>query len=414
MTLKSRPGCRAFAGIAIRTHHKRTFHGKRHAMGNNRKIGSGEAGRFDQRYTMFSRPRDRERSDRDILDLGERHYGVRRFKKDDGYTLFDWAFAMGAWYLERWWGFGNMVGNEGLYEWDPDPSRISQRDRIPPGDRWPVSDPGKMARIIKKAAGYLGASLVGICRVDQRWVYSHRFHPLTLEHAPIEIPEGLTHAVVMAHEMDYTLMRTAPTFLENAATGRGYSMMAYVTSSVAHFIRDLGYKAIPCGNDTALSIPMAIDAGLGELGRNGLLISPKFGPRVRISKVFTDLPLIPDKPIELGVRKMCDVCGKCAKACPGQAITFDDPTEEGPTVSNNHGITKWYINPEKCFRFWVRNGGDCANCIRVCVFNKPDTPFHTYVRWHVKRLPRLDRFYLRMDELFGYGKKIRAEEVWKS
>ena len=378
------------------------------------KIGSGNVGQFDQRNTMFSRPRDPERSDPSILELGKTHYGVRNFKNDEGYTLLDWAFSMGSWYLERWWGFGNIVGNEGLYEWFPDTSEIAARDRIPPGEKWPVSDNEEMTRIVKKAAIYMGASSVGICKVDRRWIYSHRFHPGTREHSVIDdIPDEFEYAIVMAHEMNYTLMRTAPAYGENAATGRGYSMMAYVASSMAHFIRDMGYKAIPSGNDTALSIPMAIDAGLGELGRHGLLIAPRFGPRIRISKVLTDLPLIADKPIEIGVRQMCDVCRRCAKSCPGQAISFDKPTTEGPTLSNNHGIYKWYINPEKCFQFWVRNKGDCANCIRVCVFNKPDTSFHSFVRWHVKNLSQFDRFYLWMDELCGYGKKIKMEEVWK-
>jgi epoxyqueuosine reductase len=179
-----------------------------------------------------------------------------------------------------------------------------------------------------------------------------RFDPRSLDHSAIDnIPDEFEYAIVMLHEMDYTLMRTAPAYGENAATGRGYSTMAYMASSVAHFIRDLGYQAIPSGNDTALSIPMAVDAGLGELGRHGLLIAPRFGPRVRISKVLTNLPLVPDKPIEIGVREMCAVCGKCAKVCPGQAISFDKPTTEGLTISNNHGIYKWYINPEKCFQF---------------------------------------------------------------
>lgn len=217
----------------------------------------------------------------------------------------------------------------------------------------------------------------------------------------------------MLHEMDYTLMRTAPAYGENAATGRGYSMMAFTASSMAHYIRDLGYGAIPCGNDTTLSIPMAIDAGLGQIGRNGLLIAPAFGPRVRISKVLTDLPLVADKPIELGVRHMCEVCGKCAEACPGQAISPDEPTSQGPTLSNNHGIYKWYINPEKCFQFWVRNKGDCANCIRVCVFNKPDTWFHNFVRWQVKHMPQFDNLYLWGDDLFGYGKRMKMRDVWQ-
>ncbi|MBW2412549.1 MAG: reductive dehalogenase [Deltaproteobacteria bacterium] len=363
---------------------------------------------------MFSRPRDTERSNAEILALGKKHYGVRHFKDDEGYTLLDWAFAMGSWYLERWWGFGNMVGNEGLYEWYPDSTEIATKDRITVGEKWAVSDPEEMTRIIKKAAIYMGASSVGICKLNRRWIYSHRFDPRTLEHSAIDdIPDTFEYAIVMLHEMDYTLMRTAPAYGENAATGRGYSMMAYMASSVAHFIRDLGYRAIPSGNDTALSIPMAVDAGLGELGRHGLLIAPRFGPRVRISKVFTDLPLIPDKPIDIGVRRMCEICRKCAKVCPGQAISFDEPSTKGLTTSNNQGIYKWYINPEKCFKFWVRNRGDCANCIRVCVFNKPDTRFHQLVRWHVKNLPRFDSFYLWMDDVCGYGKKIKMREVWK-
>jgi epoxyqueuosine reductase len=381
---------------------------------HKQKIGSGEVGRFDQRNTMFNRPRDSEMSSAEILEMGRKHYGVRNFRDDEGYTLLDWAFAMGSWYLERWWGFGNIIGNEGLYEWFPDQSEIALRDRIPLGQKWNVSDPREMTQIIKKAAIYMGASAVGICKLDRRWIYSHRFDPRTVEHTLIDdIPEGFEYAIVMIHEMDYTLMKTAPAYGENAATGRGYSMMAYVASSMAHFIRDLGYKAIPTGNDTALSIPMAIDAGLGEIGRNGLLITPGFGPRIRISKVLTNLPLVPDKPIEIGVRKMCEVCGKCAEACPGQAISDDDPTTEGLTLSNNHGIYKWYINPEKCFQFWVRNKGDCANCIRVCVFNKPNTPLHRFVRWHVKNLPQFDNMYLWMDDLFGYGRRMKMEDVWK-
>jgi epoxyqueuosine reductase len=379
-----------------------------------KKIGSGEVGRFDQRNHMFSRPRDPDRCDPEILEMGKEHYGVRIFKNDDGYTLKDWAFAMGAWYLERWWGFGNIAGNEGLYEWYSDQSKIAERDRMQVGVKWNGSDRQEVTRFMKKAAVFLGASDVGVCKVDPRWVYSHRFHPYKKEHTPIEGIDGeLEHAIVLLHEMNYQLIQTSPTYGEFAATGKGYSDMAYVAASVAHLIRDLGYRAVPCGNDTALSIPMAVDAGLGELGRNGLLISRRFGPRVRISKVFTDLPLVPDKPIDIGARRMCEVCGKCAVFCPGQAISRGEPSFEGPTISNNHGLYKWYINPEKCFRFWTKNKGSCGNCIRVCVFNKPDTTFHRLVRWQVMNLPKFDRFYLWADDLCGYGKQVKPGDVWK-
>jgi hypothetical protein len=166
------------------------------------KIGSGEAERFDQRNTMFSRPRNTERSSPEILDLGKKHYGVRQFKDEEGYTLLDWAFSMGSWYLERWWGFGNITGTEGLYEWFPDQSQIAAKDRIPPDQHWKPLPPGGMSRIVKKAALYMGASSVGICRLDRRWVYSHRFDPRNGAHSPSnDIPEDCTTAIVMLHEM---------------------------------------------------------------------------------------------------------------------------------------------------------------------------------------------------------------------
>jgi len=382
-----------------------------------RKIGSGEvAGRFDQRNTMYCRPRDHDRSDPLILELGRKHYGVRRFGKEDrpGYTMRDWAFAMGCWYMERWWGFGNMVGDEGLYKWYSDTKETAIRDRMTPGEKWEFRDQKEAARHIKKSAKFMGASEAGVCKVDPRWIYSHSFQPHTHEHRPIDdLTKEFEYAIVMVHEMNYDLIRPSPGWDAFASTGTGYSMMAFCASSLAHYIRALGYKAIPCGNDTALSPPMAVDAGLGEIGRSGILINRKFGPRVRISKVFTDLPLAPDKPVEFGAAEFCFICGQCAKECPGQAISHGDPTTEGPTISNFHGIYKWYIDPEKCLRFWVKNGGGCTNCIRSCPFNKPDTRFHRMVKWHVKNLPQFDRFYLWMDKICGYGKRAKSQDVWK-
>ena len=377
------------------------------------KIGSGKAERFDQRNTMYSRPRDPEKSDARILDIGKRHYSAKHFGKTPGYTMRDWAFSMAMWYMERWWGFGNMVGNEGLFAWFPDEAERALRDRMAPGGKWEVSDPEEMSRNIKKAALYLGASLVGICKLDRRWLYSHRFHPHTHEHAPIEIPGEFQYAVVMAHEMPYELMQTSPAYGGFASTGRGYSMMAFVASSLSHYIRSLGYQAIPTGNDTALSIPIAVDAGLGELGRNGMLITERFGPRVRLSKVFTDMPLVPDKPIEFGVTEFCASCKRCAEECPSGAVSPGEPTTEGLTISNNSGIYKWYIDPEKCLDFWARNNGSCENCVRVCSFNKLPGRLHGAVRFSVKNTPRLNPLLVRMDKLFGYGRRVKTEDVWK-
>jgi epoxyqueuosine reductase len=142
--------------------------------------------------------------------------------------------------------------------------------------------------------------------------------------------------------------------------------MAELSASLAKYIRALGYPASPCGNDTAQSIPLAIDAGLGELGRNGLLISPEYGPRQRICKVFTDLPLQPDRPIDFGMRSFCETCHICASACPADAIRWEERTTDRTSISNRAGILRWPVDVARCYLFWKENGTDCSNCIATC------------------------------------------------
>jgi hypothetical protein len=54
---------------------------------HRQKVGSGEVGQFDQRNTMFSRPKDHQRSNSEVLEMGKKHYGVRSFKDNKGLTL---------------------------------------------------------------------------------------------------------------------------------------------------------------------------------------------------------------------------------------------------------------------------------------------------------------------------------------
>ena len=114
--------------------------------------------------------------------------------------------------------------------------------------------------------------------------------------APLGLPEGLTHVVVLGHEMDRELVRSYPSALAGAATGREYSHEAAIVMQLAAYIRNLGYQAVASMNDTGLVIPMAVQAGLGEYARNQLVITPEFGPRLRFSKIFTDMPLDADRP----------------------------------------------------------------------------------------------------------------------
>jgi len=274
-----------------------------------------------------------------------------------------------------------------------------------------VSDPAAMSGQVKKAARLFGADLVGVCRTDPRWMYSEVWLNDVREVRPLEFPEGLDNAVVLAFEMDYDAICTSPTCIAAGAVAHGYSRQDSVALYVAEFIKGLGYRAIPTGNDTALSVPMAIDAGLGEFSRSGMLVTPQYGPRVRLSKVFTDLPLAPDKPIRFGVREFCRVCKKCADSCPSGAISHDtEPTWSGPSISNNPGIYKWYVNVDKCLKFWCDNGVDCINCIASCPYNKPSDMWHHAVG--ATLAPTLGRAWVTLDDMLGYGEQKDPNEWW--
>jgi reductive dehalogenase len=227
------------------------------------------------------------------------------------------------------------------------------------------------------------------------------------------IPNTMKYAIVLAFEMDDTALTLKHSTESAGAVSHGYSRMAFTGASLAQFIRNLGYNAIPMGNDTALSVPMAIDAGLGELSRAGYLITQKYGPRVRLSKVITDLPLEPDAPITFGVAEFCEVCGKCAKNCPAKAISTGERSYETPRTGNP-GVLKWAIDGAKCIKYWADSGTGCSQCIVACPFNKSQGWIHDLARFMINlRSGFLDKLFLTMDDALGYGKPKEPDLLWK-
>jgi NAD-dependent dihydropyrimidine dehydrogenase PreA subunit len=313
--------------------------------------------RFDEKNTVFSRTV----WDEDYQVLVQEYR--EKAPEDDWERVEGKALTAGAIYVDGtagmvhpdYYGYmGHLRGLEGLYNWD---------DPVSP-DPFPVSDPLWMSKRIKEVARFYGANLVGIANLDEHWVYSHYFERLSGDYGKLEIPHKF--AIVLGIEMDWPEINTSPDPEASAATALAYSQMATLSASLAKYIRALGYPAIPSGNDTGQSIPLAIDAGLGELGRNGLLLSPEYGPRQRICKVLTDLPLVADQPIDFGIQSYCETCHACASACPVDAIQWEDRTTEQTSISNRKGILRWPVNVSRCYLFWQENGTDCSNCIAAC------------------------------------------------
>ena len=285
-------------------------------------------------------------------------------RRGDGFTQKDFALRNASWLISDI--MTDRHANKGRREGFQAP--ISN-DTPVANEKVEYQNPSDASAEIKKISQFFGSDLCGITHLDKRWLYSKRVDVRDMSEVELGLPDGLTSVIVLGHQMDKELVQTYPSALGGAATGREYSHEATIVMQVAAYIRNLGYQAVASMNDTGLVIPMAIQAGLGEYARNQLVITPEFGPRLRFSKIFTDMPLKADKPKRPGVAKFCDICTKCVDACPVKALP-SGPPKTGGGLSSIKGVRKWTSDAEKCFSFWATLSTDCAVCMRVCPFNR--------------------------------------------
>lgn len=393
--------------------------------------------RFNQKNNIISQRHwneDAQRWDKEM----ENDLAKLLAKQCSGYQLEDLAFAQGA--------NGNLVNtnfriNESFKQgnyWLPLSSRPFTQRAFPDFPyRATVkrhADPQSNSKLMTKMAKFFSADQIGFCDLDRRWVFSHYWNvdakrefpikfsdergyrrikvPSRLRDGTLVIPEEMKYCIVIIHEMDRSGIATAPTLTQLATTQLAYSRISYTAVMIAEFIRGLGFHAIPSANDLALSIPLAIDAGMGELGRSLKLIHPEYGPCCRISKVITDLPLSTGKPNLLGVAEFCKQCHKCAKSCPVGAISYDDLSLEPINECDNRGVLQWQLDHKKCAQYWAKVGTNCGICIRVCPFNKPNQGIHRLVRWAIKHAQWINPVFLWMDDTLRYGKYLEPSRFW--
>jgi len=362
--------------------------------------------RFSQRNDVFSRAMWDEtvRSDQTAKFFASYRMEATP-RRGAGFSMRDFALRNASWLISDI--MTNRFADQGRREGFQAP--ISADTPVAP-DQLQIDSPAEMAREIKRVARFFGADLCGITEMDQRWLYTARVDTRDMSETDPGLPEGLNTVIVMGHEMDAGLVATYPSALAGAATGREYSHEAAVVMQMAAYIRNLGYRAVASMNDTGLVIPFAIKAGLGEYARNQLVITPEFGPRLRFSKIFTDLPLTHDSPRPRGVRAFCDICQKCADACPPKALPFGPPTLGGANPSAIAGVRKWTSDAEKCFGFWAKTSTDCAICMRVCPFNRDfGKPAHRI--WLKLALSRWRKIALWLDR--NRGRRAKPASWWQ-
>jgi reductive dehalogenase len=270
-----------------------------------------------------------------------------------------------------------------------------------------VISPERAADMVKNFALHAGADLVGICQVNPLWAYSHRgeIHYNNWDEWGKQKPDPLPYAVVFAVQMNHEHVSAAPHTPTLAESATQYCRGEYVSTILAQWFAAMGYHAVAHHflHYDLMPVPLAVDAGLGELGRLGYLIGRKFGPRIRVFATTTDMPLTIDSPISIGVDEFCSKCRKCATSCPSRSIPLGDKVIQ-------NGVRKWKLNEETCYEFWGKVGTDCAICMAVCPFSRPDTRMHRLVRWFVTRSPVAQVVFPSLDNII-YGRNWRSKKV---
>ena len=341
-----------------------------------------------------------------------------------GYTQLDHALNLGAGFPSKASGSRNpleLVQNENHELWDQ--SGVSEEKYIFGSDE-------EAANAMRSAGRVYGALRVGIAKFDPRFVYEPIYNRRTGKTTYWkDFPFEPKSVIVMAVGMDYDAFATAPGHVAAASSRDSYMMMSKIHAQMSEFIRKLGYKAVGAGNDLAISVAYGILAGLGEGGRNNVLIMPGIGPRARLIKIFTEYDFgdAYDQPHSWGITEFCKSCMKCADACPSGSIStavepsfepnYEFSDEPGYTWNNHKGVKKWHPDAKKCYQFWVENGNNCGNCISACTFNEPDFWHHWLIMAVNPAMPKFAHSLMAdAHPAFGYGgqgENVKPEKVKK-
>lgn len=389
------------------------------------------ADRFDERDTMFSR--------RTLVPgskLFNEYYARRPGNKplDNKFRKLPGLLKAGTKYYDPIiFAAANSIFDRVIQELHP---RVEGEVASPDSSGGTASE---HSDILLKMAVDWGAHSAGIAELQDYHVYSHGGRGSRYGQ---EIKVDHKYALALTVEMDYDMMRAAPaapTVLESA---NQYLQSGMIGVQLAEFIRSLGYpaRAHIDGDYHVICSLVARDAGLGEIGRMGLLMTPRLGPRCRIAVVTTDLPLVasPPRPQATTI-DFCRRCEKCALVCPSQSIQFgpeqgseapiqtDIPHQtdilhktntlhetealpgSGVIIGGNEKIKRWKIDDAGCFAYWCLAGTDCGRCMIVCPYAHPDNWFHRFIRFGIRNNAIFRRLAIPMDDLF-YGRKPKQRD----
>lgn len=347
----------------------------------NRPIRDRPVERFDERDTMFARAaRESGTSEyEDYYELRPEYQTV-----DDRIRRKPPLGSPDAHYHDPERTAETEAYFESIEAIEPDPERVAEYvDRL--------DDTPDPEQVLTSLARELGAVDVGFTELPSEYVYTHngRFD----ENYGEAVDLDHRYAVVLLVEMDRKSMNHAPKPPVLQESAKQYYNAAVIAKTIAAVLRRRGFEAEPQydAHYEVLLPPLAVEAGLGELGRNNILVADKYGSRVRIGAVTTMRPLRNDEPISLGVERFCRSCNRCATTCPARAL-------ERNGKSSIRGTKKWPTDETRCYSFWRQVGTDCGICMSTCPFSHENSLVHNTTRRIIKHAPWLAPVFLWLDE----------------
>jgi reductive dehalogenase len=268
-------------------------------------------------------------------------------------------------------------------------------------------DPEVLTRHIKAVGLFLKADIMGTCHVPESAYYSH-----DKQGRPIEIKYKNAVLVVMRKESFAVHASTGSDWMGDPISFQAYQHLGMVAETIANYIRRLGWDASaqygPSFVDrySVLLPPLLLSAGIGEVSRVGIILNPYLGLAYKAAAILTNMPLVPDKPIDFGLQSFCQECKICAQSCPSKAISMGDK------VMYN-GYQTWKLDTRRCasFNFTNKNGTMCNRCVKVCPWSNPATWTHNLVRTMVMNSHIAQTIAIRAAYLLKLGKD-RPDHKW--
>ncbi len=270
------------------------------------------------------------------------------------------------------------------------------------------TSPQVLSRHVKALGYFLKADVVGLCHVPQSAYYSH-------DRYGNRIDARFPNAIVIVMRKDWRTVRasTGCDWIGDPVSFQAYGHLALVAETMANYVRRLGWEAAaqygPSFVDryVVLIPPLLLRAGIGEVSRAGIILSPVLGLGFKAAAILTDMPLIEDGPIDFGLQRFCQDCRICAENCPSHAISTGDK------VMYN-GYETWKLETKRCasFNFTNKKGTMCNRCVKSCPWTLPFRWPHTAVRRMVSRSRLAQQVAIRAAPLLKSGEAHPDEKWW--